>query len=310
MPVLRSIRERFAAERPLDGLRGRRLPARDGGDRRASSARSPPAAPRSRSCAANPLSTQDEVAAALRGRRLRDVRAAAARTPTPTPQGVVAVVDGAPQVTLDDGADLLAVLHAARPELLARPASAGRRRRRPASLRLRALEAEGGSRCPVIAVNEARTERALQRPLRHRPVDARRHPARDEPAARRARRRRARLRLDRPRRRAARPRRGRPGRSSARSTRCARSRRGWRASRSCRRSSPPSAATSSSPSPGSRDVLGARALRAHEGRRGARQRRPLRRRDRPRRAARDRGRAGRARCCPLVDAVRRSAAGG
>ena len=107
--------------------------------------------------AANPLTTQDEVAAALRadgcathGRRGEDADAYAA--------GVVAVVDSAPQVTLDDGADLLTVLHAARPELLDGLVG-GTEETTTGLVRLRALEAEGRLACPVIAVNEARTER-------------------------------------------------------------------------------------------------------------------------------------------------------
>jgi adenosylhomocysteinase len=108
-------------------------------------------------CAANPLSTQDDVAAALaaggtvvHGRRGADEDAYAA--------GVVAVVDGAPQVTLDDGADLLTLLHAARPELLD-ALIGGTEETTTGLVRLRALEADGRLACPVIAVNEARTER-------------------------------------------------------------------------------------------------------------------------------------------------------
>ena len=108
-------------------------------------------------CAANPLTTQDEVVAALtadgcvaHGRRGEDADAYAA--------GVVAVVDGAPQVTLDDGADLLSVLHAARPELL-EGLIGGTEETTTGLVRLRALEADGRLVCPVIAVNEARTER-------------------------------------------------------------------------------------------------------------------------------------------------------
>ena len=71
---------------------------------------------------------------------------------------MVAVVDGAPQVTLDDGADLLTVLHAARPELL-EGLLGGTEETTTGLVRLRALEAEGRLACPVIAVNEARTER-------------------------------------------------------------------------------------------------------------------------------------------------------
>jgi adenosylhomocysteinase len=107
--------------------------------------------------AANPLTTQDEVVAALvaegcatHGRRGEDADAYAA--------GVIAVVDGAPQVTLDDGADLLTVLHAARPELLDGLVG-GTEETTTGLVRLRALEAEGRLACPVIAVNEARTER-------------------------------------------------------------------------------------------------------------------------------------------------------
>jgi len=156
MPVLRSIRERLAAEHPLGGLRVgaclhvtaetaclvRTLVA--GGAEVALAA-------------ANPLTTQDEVVAALvadgcetHGRRGEDADAYAA--------GVIAVVDGAPQVTLDDGADLLTVLHAARPELLGGLVG-GTEETTTGLVRLRALEAEGRLACPVIAVNEARTER-------------------------------------------------------------------------------------------------------------------------------------------------------
>src|SRR5215213_5403060 len=116
MPVLRSIRERLAVERPLDGLRVGaclHVTAETACLVRALVAGGAQVA----LAAANPLTTQDEVVAALvaegcvaHGRRGEDADAYAA--------GVVAVVDGAPQVTLDDGADLVSVLHAARPELL------------------------------------------------------------------------------------------------------------------------------------------------------------------------------------------------
>jgi adenosylhomocysteinase len=156
MPVLRSIRERLAAERPLEGLRVGaclHVTAETACLVRALVAGGAEVA----LAAANPLTTQDEVAAALAadgcatyGRRGEDADAYAA--------GVVAVVDGAPQVTLDDGADLLTVLHAARPELLGGLVG-GTEETTTGLVRLRALEAEGRLACPVIAVNEARTER-------------------------------------------------------------------------------------------------------------------------------------------------------
>ena len=156
MPVLRSIRERLAGERPLAGLRVGaclHITAETACLVRALVAGGAEVA----LAAANPLTTQDEVVAALtadgsaaHGRRGEDADAYAA--------GVVAVVDGAPHVTLDDGADLLTILHAARPELLD-GVIGGTEETTTGLVRLRALEAEGRLACPVIAVNEARTER-------------------------------------------------------------------------------------------------------------------------------------------------------
>jgi adenosylhomocysteinase len=156
MPVLRSIRERLAREHPLDGLRVGaclHVTAETACLAHALVAGGADVA----LAAANPLTTQDEVVAALsaegcavHGRRGEDADAYAA--------GVIAVVDGAPQVTLDDGADLLTVLHSARPQLLDGLVG-GTEETTTGLLRLRALEAEGRLVCPVIAVNEARTER-------------------------------------------------------------------------------------------------------------------------------------------------------
>jgi len=149
MPVLRSIRERLASEQPLAGLRVGaclHVTAETGCLVRALAAGGSEVA----LAAANPLTTQDEVVAALAadgcaayGQRGEDADAYA--------QGVVAVVDGAPQVTLDDGADLLTVLHAARPELLGGLVG-GTEETTTGLLRRRALEAEGRLACPVIAV--------------------------------------------------------------------------------------------------------------------------------------------------------------
>ncbi len=154
MPVLRSIRERFATERPLDGLTvaaclhitaetANLVLARGAGGARVAL------------CAANPLSTQDDVAAALtaaditvRGSRGEDLDAYAA--------DVAELVALRPDITLDDGADLLAVVHAMTPpgKLLG-----GTEETTTGLLRVRALQDEGRLACPVIAVNEARTER-------------------------------------------------------------------------------------------------------------------------------------------------------
>jgi adenosylhomocysteinase len=156
MPVLRSLRDRLAAERPLGGLRVGaclHVTAETACLVRALAAGGAEVA----LAAANPLTTQDEVVAALRadgcsvhGSRGEDADAYAA--------GVLAVVDGGPHVTLDDGADLLTVLHTARPKLL-EDLVGGTEETTTGLVRLRTLESEGRLACPVIAVNEARTER-------------------------------------------------------------------------------------------------------------------------------------------------------
>ena len=195
MPVLRSIRERFAAERPLDGRARRRLPARHGRDgeprahadrgRRARSRCAPPTRCRRRTT--SPRRSCERHGAAVHAIHGEDLDAYAATSS--------AVVDA--RAADHDRRRRRPHLRAARGAPERSTAILGGTEETTTGLvRLRALEAEGSSACPVIAVNEARTERAVQRPLRHRPVDARRHPARDEHAARRAHRRRARLRLD------------------------------------------------------------------------------------------------------------------
>jgi len=157
MPVLRSIRERFASERPLAGVRvaaclhvtaetaNLMRALADGGAEVAL-------------CAANPLSTRDEVAAALTHNHGIEVHAVRGEDGAAYAANVTALVDGHPQVTLDDGADLLSVLHDSRPEQLSELLG-GTEETTTGLLRLRALEAEGRLACPVLAVNEARTER-------------------------------------------------------------------------------------------------------------------------------------------------------
>ena len=155
MPVLRSIRERFASERPLAGVRVAaclHITAETANLVRTLVAGGAEAA----LAAANPLSTQDDVVSALssdvdvRGRRGEDVDAYVAN--------VLGLVAAEPQVTLDDGADLLTVIHDRHPERLP-DMLGGTEETTTGLLRLRALEAEGRLGCPVLAVNEAGTER-------------------------------------------------------------------------------------------------------------------------------------------------------
>jgi len=158
MPVLRSIRERFAGEKPLEGLvvgaclhvtsetaNLVRTLAAGGADVAL--------------CASNPFATQDDVAAALAasGAEVHAVRGDDAET---WAARVAAVVARGPRITLDDGADLLTAMHLARPDLL-EGLLGGTEETTTGLVRLRALEAEGKLACPVIAVNEAYTERAI-----------------------------------------------------------------------------------------------------------------------------------------------------
>src|SRR4051794_19267634 len=159
MPVLRSIGERFAVERPLDGVTvGACLHVTSETANLVRALRAGGAT--IALCAPNPLSTQDDVAAALDAGGDADVHAVHGEDVDAWAARVAAVVARRPQVTLDDGADLVTAVHAARPDLL--PGLLGGTEETTTGLvRLRALEADGTLACPIIAVNEAFTERAF-----------------------------------------------------------------------------------------------------------------------------------------------------
>ena len=156
MPVLAAIRERFEAERPLDGYRiaaclhvttetanlMRTLKA-GGADVVLS--------------ASNPLSTQDDVAAALVDEFDISVFAIKGEDNDTYYQHIEAAVDHKPHITMDDGADVIGVLHSARREQLG-DVIAGTEETTTGVIRLKALERDGKLGFPVIAVNEARTK--------------------------------------------------------------------------------------------------------------------------------------------------------
>jgi adenosylhomocysteinase len=159
MPVLRSIRERFAAERPLDGITVAaclHVTAETANLARALIAGGAEVA----LCAANPLSTQDEVAAALVEHHGAEVHAARGEDAEAYAAHVAALVAREPQVTLDDGADLVSLLHMAAASLRERVVGATEETT-TGLLRLRYLEAEGRLEVPVMAVNEATSERVF-----------------------------------------------------------------------------------------------------------------------------------------------------
>jgi adenosylhomocysteinase len=157
MPVLRLIGERFARERPLEGVRVAaclHVTAETACLMRTLVAGGAEVGV----CSANPLSTQDDVAAALAGDESIDVHAVHGEDLDTYVGHVGALVASQPQITLDDGADLLTAIHArdAYDGLIG-----GTEETTTGLLRLRRLESEGALRCPVLAVNEALAERTL-----------------------------------------------------------------------------------------------------------------------------------------------------
>jgi adenosylhomocysteinase len=148
MPVVRSIRERFAKDKPLEGLKVAaclHVTAETANLVRALEA----GGAEVELVASNPLSTQDEVAEALGGE--------ARRGDDPAP-AIDAAAQSKPQAAIDDGGDLIVALHKAGiPD-----GFVGATEETTIGLvRLRALEGEGKLRCAVLALNEAATERAF-----------------------------------------------------------------------------------------------------------------------------------------------------
>lgn len=156
MPVLRLIRERFREVRPLKDIRigaclhvttetanlMRTLVA--GGAEVAL-------------CASNPLSTQDDVAAALVSELDVSVFAIRGEDKETYYDHLSAVVDHRPQLTMDDGADLVSMLHQSRREMLPHLLG-GSEETTTGVIRLRALQGQGRLEYPIIAVNDADTK--------------------------------------------------------------------------------------------------------------------------------------------------------
>src|SRR2546429_2421339 len=156
MPVLRQVRERFAKEQPLKGIRlgaclhvttetaVLMLTLKAGGAQLAL-------------CASNPLSTQDETAAALVDAYEIPVYAHKGEDNQRYYRHIEAVLATRPQLTMDDGADLISQLHGARADLLPNVIG-GTEETTTGVVRLRAMEKQGVLAFPVIAVNDADTK--------------------------------------------------------------------------------------------------------------------------------------------------------
>ena len=153
MQVLETVRERFRTEKPLDGhvvaaclhvtaeTANLMLALRDGG-----------AEPIL--CASNPLSTQDDVAAALVAEGI-PVFAIRGEDDGTYYKHINAALDHAPAVTMDDGADLATVLHTDRRDI---EVIGSTEETTTGVIRLRAMAADGTLRVPVVAVNDSATK--------------------------------------------------------------------------------------------------------------------------------------------------------
>jgi adenosylhomocysteinase len=156
MPVLRAIRERFERERPLAGYRVSaclHVTTETANLMRTLQAGGADVV----LCASNPLSTQDDVAAALVENFDVGTFAIKGEDNDSYYAHIDAAVDHRPHLTMDDGADVIGVLHKARREQLG-DIVAGTEETTTGVIRLKALEREGKLGFPIIAVNEAKTK--------------------------------------------------------------------------------------------------------------------------------------------------------
>jgi adenosylhomocysteinase len=156
MPVLAGIRERFAEERPLAGWRISaclHVTAETANLMRTLAAGGADAV----LCSSNPLSTQDDVAASLVAHHGIPTYAIKGEDRDSYYAHIAAALDHQPQVTMDDGADLVSELHTRRTDLLSGVVG-GTEETTTGVIRMRAMAADGKLRYPVLGVNEALTK--------------------------------------------------------------------------------------------------------------------------------------------------------
>ena len=156
MPVLRSIRERFAREKPLKGLR---LAACLHVTSETANLAVTLAAGGAivRLCASNPLSTQDDVAASLVAHHGIQVFAIKGEDNETYYRHILQALEGGPHLTMDDGADLVSVLHSRQRDLLP-GIIGGTEETTTGVVRLTSMAKEGVLAYPIIAVNDAMTK--------------------------------------------------------------------------------------------------------------------------------------------------------
>ena len=156
MPVLRSIRKRFAAEKPLAGIR--MSACLHVTTETASLAQTLKAGGADvRICASNPLSTQDDVAAYLSVLENIPVFAIKGEDRQTYYRHINQALEHSPQITMDDGADLVGILHSERRDLLANVIG-GTEETTTGVIRLRSMAEKGVLQYPIVAVNDADTK--------------------------------------------------------------------------------------------------------------------------------------------------------
>ena len=156
MPVLRSIGQRFAKEKPLRGVRVAaclHVTTETAALMQVLSAGGAEVA----LCASNPLSTQDDVAASLVGNDRIRVFAIKGENRKTYYSHILQALSIVPQVTMDDGADLVTVIHTEKKAYL-QGVIGGTEETTTGVLRLRSMAEKGVLQYPIVAVNEARTK--------------------------------------------------------------------------------------------------------------------------------------------------------
>ena len=156
MPVVRQIRQRFLKEQPLKDIRisaclhvttetaNLVIALRDGGADVTL-------------CASNPLSTQDDVAASLVEDHGISVYAIKGEDNPTYYSHITAALDRRPQITMDDGADLVSTIHSKRRELL-QEIIGGTEETTTGVIRLRSMATDGVLEFPIVSVNDADTK--------------------------------------------------------------------------------------------------------------------------------------------------------
>ena len=156
MPVLKGLAQRFSKQRPLAGIRISgclHITTETANLAIALKAAGADVV----LCASNPLSTQDDVAAALVEHHQIPVFAIHAESTEVYYQHINAALNHQPMITMDDGADLVSEIHKSRPELIANMLG-GTEETTTGVIRLRAMANEGALKFPIIAVNDAMTK--------------------------------------------------------------------------------------------------------------------------------------------------------